>query len=164
MAKNKGKQFEQVIRECCEKCRGISIDRLRDVVGKKHVDNPSDFIAYKYPYEYYLECKSHKGGTLPFSCIRENQIIEMAVKRTIPGVYCGLIIWYIDKDETWYVPIEVVLELQACKAKSIKLSELHNRWDCFMLPAKKKRVYFDYDMEVVLDQIIKISEVLHEQI
>ena len=69
---NKGKQFEEAVKKSFLKCVGISIDRLRDTFQKKkNVDNPADFIVYKKPHEIYVECKSHKGNTLPLSCIRD---------------------------------------------------------------------------------------------
>lgn len=156
MASNKGKQFEDVIRKSFLKVPDVSIDRLRDAPRKlKNVDNPSDFIVYKKPHEIYVECKSHKGNTLPFSCIREEQITGMLEKSKIEGVKCGLIIWYIDHDITVWVPIDEVVNWQNTGAKSINVRELEFL-DCIYIQGKKKRIYFDYDMEDFLRRLYEL--------
>ena len=53
MAENRGKQFEQKIREAFLKIPNVSIDRIPDqTMGYKGACNISDFIVYKEPYEY----------------------------------------------------------------------------------------------------------------
>ena len=156
--KNKGKAFEEVIRTCFEATPGVSIDRLRDAPRKlKNVDNPSDFIVYKYPYEVYVECKSHKGNTLPFSCIREEQIRGMFEKAKIEGVKAGVIIWYIDHDLTVWIPIEEVVFWRDIGNKSINIKNIQDkhteRIRHIVIQGKKKRIYFDYDMEDFLRRL-----------
>lgn len=161
---NKGKQFEQVIHQAFSKVPDVSIDRLRDAPRKlKGVDNPSDFIVYKKPHEVYVECKSHKGNTLPFSCIRDEQIKGMTEKAKIEGVKAGIIVWYIDKDITVWYPIGLVVEriLALEKSLNVKDTELWSSdvWDkdkrCIVIQGKKKRVYFDYDMEKFLEDLYR---------
>ena len=154
---NKGKIFEDVIKKSFEKAQGVSIDRLRDAPKKmKNVDNPSDFIVYKYPYEIYVECKSHKGNTLPFSCIREEQIRGMYEKSKIHGVKAGVICWFIDHDITVWFPIEAVMNhiLADQKSFNVKKLEIYKfAGECIVIEGKKKRVYFDYDMEDFLRRL-----------
>ena len=65
MVENRGKQFENVIKTAFEKVDGVSIDRLHDqTTGFKGSSNICDFIVYKEPYEYYIECKSVHGNLL----------------------------------------------------------------------------------------------------
>ena len=154
---NKGKKFEDVVKRSFEKVSGVSIDRLRDAPKKlKGVDNPSDFIVYKKPHEVYVECKSHKGNTLPFSCIREEQIKGMIEKSQIEGVKAGLIIWYIDKDITVWIPINEVNRLIDAGYKSINVKNLEDVKH-IIIRGTKKRIYFDYYMNDFL-------EVLYEQV
>ena len=153
MANSKGKQFESVVHESFEKLPDVSVDRLRDAPKKqKGVDNPADFIVYKKPHEVYVECKSHKGNTLPFSCIRPNQIEGMTQKAKIEGVKCGLLIWYIEHDATIWVPIETVNQLIAEGEKSIHYFKIINR-NHIVVHGKKKRVYFEYDMNRFLEEL-----------
>jgi len=150
---NLGKKFEDVIRESFLKVPGVSIDRLRDAPRKmKNVDNPSDFIVYKYPHEIYVECKSHKGNTLPFSCIREEQLRGMEEKSLIDGVKAGIIVWYIDHDVTVWIPICDVLCWFKEGNKSINVKDL-SKMKHIVIQGKKKRVYFNYDMEEFLRRL-----------
>ena len=156
MAKNKGKQFEDVVKKAFEQVDGVSIDRLRDAPRKlKGVDNPSDFIVYKEPHEVYVECKSHRGNTLPFSCIRPEQITGMYEKSKIQGVKAGIIVWYIDHDLTVWVPIDEVVSMIESGYKSINIKDLNYPRNIIRIEGKKKRVYFDYDMQKFLEELYK---------
>ena len=157
MANNRGKKFEAVVQSSFEQVEGVSIDRLRDAPKRlKGVDNPSDFIVYKEPHELYVECKSHLGNTLPFSCIKESQINGMIEKSLIEGVICGLIIWYVDHDITVWIPIDDVVAWRDAGNKSIHINDIW-RFNSIEINGTKKRVYFDYDMKEFL-------EVLYEQV
>ena len=158
MAKNKGKQFEDVIKKSLLNVPDVSVDRLRDAPKQqKNVDNPADFVVYKKPYEIYLECKTHKGNTLPFSCVRDVQIKGLTEKSKLDGVIAGLLIWFIDHDATVFVPISTVNQLIEEGAKSINYFHILNRKH-YWISGKKKRVYFDYDMEKFLQDLITHKE------
>lgn len=59
MGINRGKQFEQHLREQFKELNNVSIDRLYDITtGFKNQNNICDFIVYKYPNILYLECKA----------------------------------------------------------------------------------------------------------
>ena len=63
----------------------------------------------------------------------------------------GVILWFINKDVTVFIPIE---ELQRLYDKGIKsvhysLKDLDNY---ILLNGKKKRVFFDYDIESFIDE------------
>ena len=150
--KNKGKQFESKIREAFEKVPNVSIDRVHDQTTKyKGSTNICDFIVYKEPYEYYIECKSVRGNILPFSNIRENQWNGLLEKSKIEGVYAGVICWWVDKDYTAWLPINMLEDLRNLGDKSISYKgdwqNFYDTWKWFWLSGKKKRVFFDYDME-----------------
>lgn len=151
--KNKGKQFEQVVYQAFLQVPDVSIDRLRDAPRKlKGVDNPSDFIVYKKPHEIYLECKSHKGNTLPFSCIREEQIQGMLAKSLKRGVIAGVMVWFIDHDLTVWVSIDMIVTLMGFGYKSLNIKDL-DKIPHLIVPGIKKRVYFDYDMNKFLEDL-----------
>lgn len=153
---NKGKQFESVIYACFSRVPDVSIDRLRDAPKKlKGVDNPSDFIVYKKPHEVYVECKSHKGKSLPLSCIRYEQIQGLLRKSKIEGVKCGLLIWYRDLDLTVWLDIDTVIAIKNTGVKSINYRAALE-YPHIELQGKKKRVYFDYDMEEFLEELYGI--------
>lgn len=65
--------------------------RLMDVMsGYKRVKNIADFICYKYPFIFYLDCKSLEGNTFNFSKL--TQWDKMVEHMNIPGVNVGAII------------------------------------------------------------------------
>lgn len=154
MAVNRGKKFEQVVRESFERVPGVSIDRLNDnTAGFKGIAGICDFIVYKEPYEYYFECKSVHGASLPFNNITETQWNGLFEKSKIKGVFAGIICWFIDKDVTLFIPIQV---LQICKYrgwKSIRYDVNGYKGSIKEIKGKKKRVFFDYDMEKFLDEL-----------
>ncbi len=159
MAVNYGKKFEDVIREAFEKVPGVSIDRLHDQTTKfKGTSaNICDFIVYREPYEYYFECKSVHGNTLPFSNITAIQWNGLLEKSFIEGVFAGIICWWVDKDRTAFIPIQTLQYMKENSAKSFPCSLLDTRitdWeDVVEIKGKKKRVFFGYDMEEFLNEL-----------
>lgn len=159
MAINRGKKFESVVREAFERVPNVSIDRLHDQTTgyKQSSANICDFIVYKKPHQYYIECKSVHGNTLPFSNITDNQWNGLLEKARIDGVYAGILCWWIDKDVTRYIPIHLLdLLKKDLGAKSIRFDFLHP--DAIYIAGKKKRVFFDYDMENFLWQTLETEE------
>ena len=154
MSPNRGKQFENVIREAFERVPNVSIDRLHDQTnGFKGSQNICDFIVYKEPYEYYIECKSIHGNTLPFRNITDTQWEGLLEKSKIEGVFAGIICWFIDKGVTLFIPIQV---LQICKYrgwKSIRYDVNGYKGSIKEIKGKKKRVFFDYNMEEFFNEV-----------
>lgn len=150
MAENRGKQFETVIRNAFEAVIGCSVDRLHDQTnGFKGSQNICDFILYKYPNEIYLECKSCVGNTFPLSNITDTQLLGLLRKSSIPGVKAGVMVWWVSKDTTRYIPITDIVRLKDNGAKSI-------RFDTDLgieVKGKKKRVFFDYYVETFLEEL-----------
>ena len=164
MAVNRGKRFENVIRKSFERVEGVSIDRLNDnTAGFKGIAGICDFIVYREPYEYYFECKSVHGNTLPFSNITETQWNGLLQKSQIEGVFAGVICWWIDKDVTKFIPIRDLVIAKKCGYKSIRydtecyiehpMDELGYKAFSVEIKGKKKRVFFEYDMEEFLNEI-----------
>lgn len=152
MSVNRGKQFESVVRSAFEKVPNVSIDRLHDQTnGFKGSQNICDFIVYKEPYEYYFECKSVHGASLPFSNITETQWNGLLQKSQIEGVFAGVICWWVDKDVTKFIPIQALQWNKENGYKSIRFN--HNGTSFIEIKGKKKRVFFEYDMEEFLNAI-----------
>jgi recombination protein U len=157
--RDRGKQFEERFRTDWLKTFPQSvIIRLPDQMSgyKTTSRNICDFICFNDGILYLIECKSHKGNTLPFSCIREEQIKGMSQKALLKGVTAGLIIWYIDHDLTVWVPIDVVLTLINFGHKSINIKDL-DKLPHLVICGKKKRVYFDYDMEKFFNDLYGVK-------
>ena len=144
---NRGKQFEDQVRIGLSKVPETSVDRLIDPQnGYAGVRNICDFIVYHYPHQYYVECKSCYGNTLPFSNITKNQWDGLYEKSKFAGVYAGVIVWFIDHDMTLWVPIQTLHRMKAEGRKSINIKkpeELDGEY--LIIPGDKKRILFDYD-------------------
>lgn len=158
MSVNRGKQFEDVIRKAFEKVDGVSIDRLHDqTTGYKGTSaNICDFIVYKEPYEYYIECKSVHGNTLPFRNITDTQWNGLLEKSRIEGVFAGILCWWVDRDKTVFIPIQELLLMRTVGMKSLPwdaIDDYDGDTKMVEIKGKKKRVFFDYDMEGFLDEV-----------
>lgn len=155
MSSSRGKHFEQVVREGFERVQGVSIDRVPDQTsGYKGSTNICDFVVYKYPRLYYIECKSIIGKTFPLSNLRPNQYDGLVRKSDIKGVCAGVLIWWVTYGVTRYVPIEAIEAMRKCGKKSISYD-----WDYsygYRLPkieGSKQRVYFRYDMNSFFNNV-----------
>lgn len=156
MAVNRGKKFEDVIREAFEKVPGVSIDRLHDQTTKfKGTSaNICDFIVYREPYEYYFECKSVHGNTFPFRNLTDTQYKGLLEKSQIEGVFAGVIVWWIQHDKTLYIPIQVLQYLKEGNIKSIRYDGRdYVDFRIIEITGKKKRVFYEYDMEKFLNEL-----------
>jgi len=160
MSVNRGKKFEKVVQECFERINDVSIDRIHDqTTGYRGSSNICDFIVYREPNEFYFECKSVHGNTLPFSNITETQWEGLLEKSAIPGVYAGIICWWIDKGVTRFIPIQELQDLKDINVKSIRYDSKfpvdfgNGLYESIEIPAAKKRVFYDYDMEALLNEI-----------
>lgn len=152
MAVNKGKQFEERFKE--DWIRTVpksSIDRIYDTMNyKKGISNICDFIGYKKPCIYYIECKSHKGNTFPFSKL--TQYDKLVGKIGIPGVRVGVVLWMIEHDRIIYVPIKTVKQMKEDGLKSINIRTIDSSSYRFInIPAQKLQIYMRADYLGMLD-------------
>ncbi len=154
MAESMGKKFEEVIRGCFEKVPDTSVTRLPDpVMGYLGYRNISDFIVYHYPHQFFIECKSCHGNTFPIGNIElgtygnmtENQYKGLIEMSKLYGVIAGVIVWWVDKDRTAYIPINTIKEMREQGGRSISC-QINCGAGIFDIPSQKKRVFFDYDM------------------
>ena len=160
MATNRGKDFENVIRECFNKVPNTNVERMADPVqGYLGIRNHCDFIVYHKPHEYHIECKSVHGNTLPFSNITKNQWDGLLEVSKVDGIIAGIICWWVDRDVTSFIPIEFLQEQKEMGRKSIQYGLAtqcefeHN--SPFEIKGKKKRVFFDYDMQEFFKEVEK---------
>ena len=106
--------------------------------------NICDFIVYNGNL-WLLELKSHKGKSIPLSCIRPKQL-EGLVKATTKSVKAGFVINFRDTSETYYVSadnLDYFMKMET--RKSIPLSWVKEFG--ILIPQVKKRVRFNYILE-----------------
>ena len=157
MATNRGKQFEDVVRHCFEQVPNTSVIRLPDPTnGYLGIRNISDFVIYHYPHQYFIECKSVHGNTLPFSNITDNQWNGMLEESKKKGVIAGVICWWVDKDVTLFISIKLLQALRDADIKSIRYDITYARSVPIVeLKGQKKRVFFEYDMANFFEEVSK---------
>ncbi len=158
---NRGKDFEGQVYDGFTKVPGVSIDRLQDpMAGYAGVKNICDFVVYKHPYQYYIECKSCYGNTFSINSndpkkkygnITNNQWEGLLEKSKIPGVRAGILLWFIDHDETYWLDIRLLQRWRVLGNKSVPFfpkwvdfSEYTDK-EWTYISGKKRRVLFDYD-------------------
>ena len=150
MGVNRGKQFEEQIKKAFERYSDtfVSIDRFPDPsAGYAGVKNICDFAVYSYPYMLYLECKSVHGNTLNFNNITENQWNGLLKKGTLYGVAAGILVWFIDRDVTAFVPIQEFQRLKDEGYKSLNVKQINaNEVQHEIIPGQKKRVLYEYNI------------------
>lgn len=147
MAVNYGKAFESKFKEDFLKLPNATIDRLYDVTyGYKNIKQISDYIGYCYPNIFYLECKSHKGASLPLCNI--TQYDNLIKKVGINGVRSGVILWLYEKDKIFYIPTKTLIKLKSDGEKSVGLRHI-DKYELFELPSTKKRVFMDTDYSLL---------------
>ena len=172
MAENLGKKFEQKVREGFERVDGVSIDRVHDQTTRyKGSTNICDFMVYRKPTLYYIECKSVQGNTLSihsvpkpdkkgvlhgfYGNITDAQWEGLLEKSEIPGVMAGVMCWWIDKDVTRFIPIRMLKSMRDEGAKSIRYDVIAtNGYFAQSIRGEKKRKYFDYDMKPFLSIVV----------
>ena len=166
MSVNRGKQFEAVIEDSFGLLPKVSVDRLHDqTTGYSGSTNICDYIVYKKPFIYYIECKSVHGNTLAiygkdpkkaYGDITNKQWEGLKEKAKIEGVLAGIMCWWVDKDVTKFIPIQLLDIHRESGAKSIRFDtdfrpihefETGAIIEPIVLKGRKKRVFFEYDMK-----------------
>lgn len=151
MTQNYGKAFEARFKEDFIKTfpQG-SIDRIYDSVsGYRSISNISDFICYVYPNLIYIECKSHKGASIPFDNI--SQYDKLKFKVGIPGVRAGVVLWLYEKDFLAYIPISTITKMKEDGKKSVGLKAIEEGYKIYLIPGVKKRVFIEGDYSFLHD-------------
>lgn len=145
MAKDAGKSFEQDIKNSIPE--DFYVERYKDdTAGFKGVDNPADYRLYKYPYTFLIECKTHKGKSLPLAKIRDNQIKGLVKAGNYLGIYAGFLINYRELEETYYIQADKVLyfilqgtrksiPVEWCRENGVRIEQI------------KKRTRYTYNLE-----------------
>lgn len=153
MGKNRGKQFEELVKKAFQKVDSCYIQRLYDPgFGYSGVKNFADFFVFYSPYLIFIECKSVDGGTLNFSRITDNQFKGLEEVSNKENIVAGVLIWFKDKDFTCFVPIKELVKAKQRGLKSISFAAIDNLYH-IPLNGEKKRVLFDYNAALFLDVI-----------
>ena len=148
--RDRGKQFEERFRADWLKTFPQSvIIRLPDQMSgyKTTSRNICDFICFNDGILYLIECKSHKGASIPFECIRQHNLMKSFVG--IKGVRVGVVLWLYEKDVEYYIPTSTIETLKKENKKSVGLKAVEEGYNIKVIPTTKKRVFLEADYSVL---------------
>lgn len=156
MAQSRGKKFEDRFKQDWLETVSDSVCyRLYDTTnGFKSIANVADFITYKYPNMFMIDCKSTDSNTLNFADIR--QYSKMLEYKGISGLYVGIIWWSVKNDKVIWIPIETLEKIKKEDKKSYNIKMLNDpNYYSFEIKSTKLRAFMKTDYS---DFIRRIEE------
>lgn len=157
--KNPGKVFEEDIKKSVPKEYWIYRfkDGTANFSGSKNENvrfqahNICDFMIMTKENLILLELKSHKGSSIPFSCIRKNQIEEMT-KIEHSKIKSYFLLNFRDSEKTYAIlAIDLKNYMENSNRKSVPISwcEEHG----VEIVAIKKKIRYEYLIKDFLDKV-----------
>lgn len=146
MAINYGKKFEERFKkDWLDTFPESTIIRLYDQMTgyKEFSKNICDYICYIYPNQYFIECKTHKGASIPFDKITQYE--KMCTVLGIKGIRAGVILWLYEKDKVFYIPVETIKEMKAQGKKSVGIKAAEEGFNIIDIPSKKLKTFMKSD-------------------
>lgn len=159
---NQGKEFEQQIKDSIVKA-GFYYLKIPDPPQSFGRDSmllrfsnksPFDYIVYKFPHMYALECKSKSTNSISIAQgaldkgkdIRYHQILELR-KAYFSGAIAGFLFNFRKEEKTYFIHIFDFLQyMKNTKKKSININDV-KRCHGIVVRQEKKKVKFSYDIE-----------------
>jgi len=159
MAKNTGKLFEDNFKASVPE--DTYYVRLHDAAIGFDTKNSKQRFAPKSPYDailcragqmYAIELKSHKEKRFSFgeknADIKKRQVKNLTDAETA-GAVAGVVLNFSDYEETYFIwATEFWNFMETCGKKSINLDDARKLGT--LIPCKKKKVRYKYDLEVLL--------------
>lgn len=150
---SRGKKFEDRFKlDWVESVPDSVCYRLYDTMsGYMGQRNVGDFICYKYPLMFIIDCKSIQGNTLPFSDLR--QYDQMLEYKDIDGLQVGFIVWFIDHDfGILWIPVQTMEKIKNEGKKSFNVKMIDNpEYECLLIPSKKLRTFYKSDYSALVN-------------
>lgn len=154
--KNQGKIFEEDFRKSLPlNNENLFYYRFKDGTaswGDKNnsnvrfqAKNISDCMIFYKGKLFIIEQKSHKGKSLPLSCIRKNQFEEMYALKNKKNVFSVVIIFFQDIEECYVIKISDIIEFKDnSTSKSISLSFAREKG--FKIDCRKKLTHYSFNV------------------
>lgn len=150
MAINRGKQWEEKVKEDLLKLPDVSLERVPDQVTgyRNSSQNVCDFYCYVYPNFFYIEAKSTKGNTFSINFAQYDRLLIRSGRK---GVRSGVVLWWIDHQKVAYIPIKTFETLRKENKKSVNIKMLsENNYRLFEISSVTKRVLPTCDYSILL--------------
>ena len=149
-----GKKFEEIFKQNWKKCfPGPFIFRLKDQMSGflETSGNPCDFICFPSKYLFLIECKEHRGNSIPFTVIPQYE--RLLNYKDIQNVRPGILIWFSEKDKVIWVSIQEAEKMVLDGKKSISLKMLEEKsYNIIEIPSIKKRVFMESDYTILVTE------------
>ncbi len=115
---------------------------------KETSGNPCDFLCFPGEKLFMVECKEHKGASIPFTAIPQyERLLEF---KGLPKVFPGVMLWLSEKDLVMWISIVEMEKMVKDGKKSIGTKMLDEKsYNIVVIPSEKKRVYMDSDYSIL---------------
>lgn len=153
MAQNNGHIFEQEFKNSIP--FQVYCKRLKSGgMNYKNVNNEGDFLLYSSPNLFLFELKSHKGKSIPFDKLRDNQVNKLYEYTNIKGVICGFIFNFRDIEETYYISaVDIFNYMRDSDRKSFPVDWC--REVGIKILQQKKRTRYTYNLDLLLYRLME---------
>lgn len=159
--KNRGKIFEENFKKSVPK--EVLYERFKDGTanfrgnGNENVrfqaKNVCDCFLFDGSVLLYLELKSHKGKSLPFSCIRQNQVEQLIERQSHKNTISGLLIEFSDLERVFYLNIADFMHFTTdMSRKSIPFEFCRDKG--IEVEVQKLRTNYRYNVEKLYEDVI----------
>lgn len=156
-----GKKFENRFKKDYQRCfPNTMIYRLPDQqsgYAGGGSQNPCDFFCYPGNLVLMVECKAHKGASIPFSAIP--QYDRMLDYKGLHKNHPGVVVWFYEKDTVIWVSIEEMEKMVLDGEKSIGLRMVDEKkpykkaYNIIILPSVKLRAFMETDYNYLVKQL-----------
>ena len=159
--KNLGKSFEERFKKDWLRCfPGTLCYRLPDQqsgYAGGGSSNPCDYFGFTGNELLMVECKAHKGASIPFNDIPqyERQLAYKDCYKTFPGV----LVWFYEKDIIIWVSIKEMEKMVLDGEKSIGLRMINEKkpykkaYNIMTVPAQKLRTFLEADLKYLVEHL-----------
>lgn len=153
------KRFEKNFKESC-RLDNIFCYRLRDNSSsfsqtentRFTTSNMCDFITFDGNKLLNIELKTHKGKSIPISCIRDKQLELLLEYSNYKNVVCGLLIYFEDVEECYFLEINKYNSfIQSGNRKSVPLDFLSKSG--IYVESFKKKINSTYNIKKLFKEI-----------
>lgn len=154
-----GKKFEERFRTDYKRCfPNTLIYRLPDQqsgYAGGGSSNPCDFLCFTGNEVLMVECKAHKGASIPFNAIRQYE--KMLDFKGFEKTYPGVVVWFYEKDIVIWVSIEEMEKMVLDGEKSIGLRMIDDKkpykkaYNIMTIPSKKLRTFMESDYNYLVE-------------
>jgi recombination protein U len=156
--------MEQQWRKCAKKVDGLYYKRMNDGTAtfyggqaqegiRFQQSSPYDLFMFKSPILFTLELKSHTGSSLPFSCIRENQMTDLLKAGAHKDIVAGFVVFFSEKDKCYFVDASQMKHAQdngGKKSISIKECEAVG----IEIGVRPLKTNVDYDVQGFVERML----------